>query len=151
MSSKVAFAKWRQKASHKAMVIVIRFEENAQANNYYRLSFRQTSPAGATVVLAPPFEIGAPISRLAPGCCIHPILYLKNVPPLLVLGPSFWFLAPPAAKSWRRACLSSTKKIISEVFNCWMFLQLLDSDDVQNFLPASCNPISTENDFLSSF
>jgi len=27
------------------------------------------------VVPRPPFEIGAPISRLAPGCCIHPILY----------------------------------------------------------------------------
>ena len=40
-----------------------------------------------------------------PGCCIHPILYFKNVAPLLVFGPSFWFSAPPAAKSWRRACL----------------------------------------------
>jgi len=38
-----------------------------------------------------------PISRLAPGCYIHPTLYFKNVPPLLVFGP-------PAAKSWRRAC-----------------------------------------------
>jgi len=29
------------------------------------------------------------------------VVYLA---PLLVFGPSFWFLAPPAAKSWRRAC-----------------------------------------------
>jgi len=28
---------------------------------------------------------------------------LKMWPPFLVFGPS-WFLAPPAAKSWRRAC-----------------------------------------------
>jgi len=29
---------------------------------------------------------------------------LKMWLPLLVFGPSFWLLAPPAAKSWRRAC-----------------------------------------------
>ena len=29
---------------------------------------------------------------------------LKMWPPLLVFGPSFWFLALLAAKSWRRAC-----------------------------------------------
>jgi len=52
----------------------------------------------------PPFEIGAPPFHVwPPSCCIHPILYFKNVPPLLVFGPS-WFLAPPAAKPWRRAC-----------------------------------------------
>ena len=44
----------------------------------------------------PPFHVWPP------GCCIHPIQYFKNVPPLLVSGPSY-FLAPPAAKSWRRA------------------------------------------------
>jgi len=27
-----------------------------------------------------------PISCLAPGCCIHPILYLKNVLPLVIFG-----------------------------------------------------------------
>jgi len=53
---------------------------------------------------APPFEIGAPPFHVWPtGCCIHPILYIKNVAPLLVYGLSFWFLVPPAAKSWRRA------------------------------------------------
>jgi len=57
-----------------------------------------SSPAGGgQSPLAPPFEIGAPPFYVWPlGCCIHPIMYLKNVPP-------FWFLAPPAAKSWRRA------------------------------------------------
>ena len=29
-----------------------------------------------------------------PGCCIHPIQYFKNVSPLPVFGPSFWFLPP---------------------------------------------------------
>ena len=38
----------------------------------------------------PPFEIGAPPFHVRPsGCCIHPILYIKNVPP-------FWFMAPPS-------------------------------------------------------
>jgi len=46
-----------------------------------------------------------PISRLVPGCYIHPMLYFENVAPLLVFGPSFWFLPPPAGKSWRRAWL----------------------------------------------
>jgi len=41
---------------------------------------------------APAFEIGAPLFHVwLPGCCIHPILYFKNVPPLLVFGPSFGF------------------------------------------------------------
>ena len=46
---------------------------------------------------APPFHVWPT------GCCIYPILYFKSVAPLLVFGPSFWFLAPPAAKFWRRA------------------------------------------------
>jgi len=29
---------------------------------------------------------------------------LKMWPTLLVFGPSFWFLATPAAKLWRQAC-----------------------------------------------
>ena len=60
----------------------------------------------------PPFGIGAPPFYVWPtGCCIHPILYFKNVPPLLFFGPSCWFLAPPAAKFWRRACLSVAEMI----------------------------------------
>jgi len=44
--------------------------------------------SGKAVVPGPPFEIGAPPFHVwPPGCCIHPIMYLKNVPP-------FWFLAP---------------------------------------------------------
>jgi len=47
----------------------------------------------------PLFEIGATPFHVWPtGCCIHPTLYLKNVPPLPVFGPSFCFW-PPAAKS----------------------------------------------------
>ena len=56
----------------------------------------------------PHLKLVPPISRLA-GCYIHPILYFKNVAPLLVFGSS-WFLAPPAATSWRRAwcwCVST--------------------------------------------
>jgi len=60
-------------------------------------------PAGGPVVPGPPFEIGAPISRLA-----HLLLHTSNTVfskcappygfwPLLVFGP------PPAASSWRRA------------------------------------------------
>ena len=48
------------------------------------------SPAGWPVVPDPSFEIGTPPFHVWPtGCCIHPILYLKNV-----ALPS-WFLAPP--------------------------------------------------------
>jgi len=43
---------------------------------------------------APPFVIGAPPFHVwPPGCCIHPILYFKNVPPFLFFCPSIWFLA----------------------------------------------------------
>ena len=53
------------------------------------------SPAGGQWRPAPPFEIGAPPFHVwLPGCCIHPILYFKIVAPLLVFGPSFWFLPP---------------------------------------------------------
>ena len=49
------------------------------------------SPAGGQwCPPPPPFEIGTPPFHVWPtGCCIHPILYFKNVPP-------FWFLAPPS-------------------------------------------------------
>ena len=63
------------------------------------------SPAGGQWCPAPPFEIGAlPFHIWIPGCYIHPILYFKMWHP-------FWFLAPPAAKSWRRACLSHSMTI----------------------------------------
>jgi len=53
------------------------------------------SPAGGPVVPGPPFEIGVlPFHVWPPGWCIHPIQYFKNVPPFLVFGPSYWFLAP---------------------------------------------------------
>ena len=69
------------------------------------------SPAGGQWCLVPPFEIDDPPFHVWPtGCCIHPTLYFKNVAPLLVFGPSFSFLAPPAATSWRRACLQCLSK-----------------------------------------
>jgi len=53
------------------------------------------SPAGGQWCPAPPFEICVfPISRLTPGCSIHPIPYFLNVAPLLVFGLSIWLLAP---------------------------------------------------------
>ena len=67
-------------------------------------NLRRDVASWGPVVPGPPFEIGAPPLHVWPtGCCIHPILHFKNVAPLLVFGPSFWFLAPPAATSWRRA------------------------------------------------
>jgi len=40
------------------------------------------------VVPGPPFGIDAPPFHVWPtGRCIHPILYFKNVAPLLVFGP----------------------------------------------------------------
>jgi len=60
---------------------------------------------------APPFHVW-PI-----GCCIHPILYFKNVPPLLVFGP-------PAATSWRRSCLmADAREAIFRFGNFQLFLQ----------------------------
>ena len=60
--------------------------------------------SGGASGASPPFEICVPPFHVwPPGCCIHPIQHFKNVTPLLVFGPSFWFLAPPAAISWRRA------------------------------------------------
>jgi len=41
---------------------------------------------------------------------MHPILFLKNVAPLPVFGPSVWVLAPPAAKSCRRAFQEQHRK-----------------------------------------
>ena len=41
------------------------------------------------MVPAPPFEIGASSFHVwPPGCYIQPILYFKNVAPLLDFGPS---------------------------------------------------------------
>jgi len=44
---------------------------------------------------APPFEIGAPHFTFGPlvATCIQYCIF-KMWPPLLVFGPSFWFLAP---------------------------------------------------------
>ena len=57
----------------------------------------------------PPFHV------CPSGCYIHPIAYLKNVTPILGFCPSFWFLTPPAAKSWRRACVQPAKELPSNL------------------------------------
>ena len=65
-----------------------------------------SSPAGGSVVRDPPhLKSVPPISRLTP-CLLHTFntVFLKCAP-LLVFRPSFWFLDPPAAIFWRRACL----------------------------------------------
>jgi len=43
----------------------------------------RSGPSPAVDHWCPPhtFKIYAPISYMAPGCCIHPIFYLKNVLP----------------------------------------------------------------------
>ena len=62
--------------------------------NENRKQCRAVSSGGAEVP-GPLFEIGAPLFHVwLPGCYIHSIMYFKNVAPLLVFGPSFWFLAP---------------------------------------------------------
>ena len=50
-----------------------------------------------------------------PGCCIHPILYFLNV------SHPFWFLAPPAAKSWRRACTIRRNKLFLVKFRYHLY------------------------------
>jgi len=60
--------------------------------------FNQTgsSPAGGQWCPASPFEIGAPLFHIWPsGCCIHPILYFKNVVPLLFFLPLHLVFGPP--------------------------------------------------------
>jgi len=48
-----------------------------------------SSPAGGAVVPGPLIWNRCPPFHVWPtGCCIHPILYIKNVPP-------FWFMTPP--------------------------------------------------------
>jgi len=59
------------------------------------------SPAEGPVVPGPPYHVWPT------GCCIHPILYCKNVPSLLIFGP-------PAAKFWRRACFYKLSGAISK-------------------------------------
>jgi len=59
---------------------------------------RASGPSPAVGQWSPvlPFEICAlPFHVWPPGCCIHPIQFFEMWPP-------FWFLAPPAAKSWRQ-------------------------------------------------
>jgi len=64
------------------------------------------SPAGGQRFPAPHLKSVPPNFTFGPlvAAYIQYIICL-NIPPLLVFGPSFWFSAPPAAVSWRRAWL----------------------------------------------
>ena len=74
-------------------------DERAFSDNLY--GTRAVASGGAVVPLH--FTVGLLIAAYIQ----HSIL--KMWPPFLVLGPSFWFLAPPAAKSWRRACMAHNR------------------------------------------
>jgi len=65
------------------------------------------------------FEIGAPHFMFGPPVAAYiQHCILKMWPPLLVFGPSFWFLAPPAAKSWRRAwAQKAAEKMLLKIMN----------------------------------
>ena len=63
------------------------------------------SPAGGPVVPDPLiWNLWPPFHVWPSGCCIHPIQYLKNLPPSSRFWPLLLFFGPPAPKSWRRAC-----------------------------------------------
>jgi len=51
----------------------------------------------------PPFKFGAPHFMFGPPVAAYIQYCILKCGPPLVFGPSFWFLAPPAAISWQRA------------------------------------------------
>ena len=57
-------------------------------------------------LVSPHFTFGPPVAAYIQYCI------LKMWSPLLTFGPSFWFLASPAAKSWRRACVRGRRTVI---------------------------------------
>jgi len=76
------------------------------------------------------------------GCCIHPILYCKSVPPLLCFGPSFRFVAPPAANSCRRASvryrLKSAELLLAPRFPLLVGRNLAEVKDVCSCSVLQC-------------
>ena len=86
-------------------------------------------PAGGAVVPAPPPILNRcpPFHVWPPGCYIHPILYFKNVPPLLDFGLNFWFLAPlllnpgdrpgPCSEQFQQKCFEwQIAKLFKNIF-----------------------------------
>ena len=71
------------------------------------------SPAGGQWCPAPPFEIGAPHFTFGPPVTAH-INYC-----MLKMWPPFWFLPPPAAKSWRRAWPSCSSVSAFSFIEAW--------------------------------
>ena len=65
------------------------------------------SPAGGAVVPGPHLRSVPPISRLAPRLLHASNTVFLKCGPLLVFDPFVCFFAPPAAKSWRRACVTA--------------------------------------------
>jgi len=74
-----------------------------------KIGYAEAGPTPGGPNRCPPFHVWPT------GYCIHSTLYFKNVAPLLFFGPSFWFLAPPAAKSWRRACAEAIQTELCNV------------------------------------
>jgi len=60
---------------------------------------RAVASGGASGARLPHLKSVRPISRLAPGCYIYPILYFENVVPPSGFWPLLLLFGPPAAKS----------------------------------------------------
>jgi len=74
----------------------------------------QWCPASLFEICVPPFDVWPH------GCCIHLIQSFQNVAPLLVFGPSFWFLTPlllypgdGAASVWALATCGQTPTTVT--------------------------------------
>jgi len=74
----------------------------------------RSSPAWGKWCPSPHLKCVPPFHVWPPGCCIHPILYLKMIPPLRCLSP-------PAAKSWRRVRIKTQKMSVTNK-NMWVCL-----------------------------
>ena len=78
---------------------------------------------GGPVVPGPPFEICAPHFTFDPWLLHTSNTVFQKCGPLLGFGPSLWFLASPAAKSWRRAWFPHL--FVNTTSLTWLDFQLL--------------------------
>jgi len=90
------FAQWNTSFSDKFTYCQGDASDLAWNNTPYDQGRRQRG--GAVVP-------GLPIWHRCPISCLFPLLLHTSNTVFLKCGTPFWFLAPPAAKSWRRACL----------------------------------------------
>ena len=70
--------------------------------NPYSYNKNRAIASGGPVVAFPLSKSVSPFHIWPSGCCIHPILYLKKISPLVVFGP-------PAEKSWRCIWIKTQK------------------------------------------